>query len=74
MKKAIILLSFVILGSMTLSAQAPPHPPSSADNGGTNGPVGGTGAPVDGGTGILLLLAAAYGIRKVMGQKSKLSI
>jgi hypothetical protein len=31
---------------------------------GNQSPAGPTGAPIDGGTGILLILAAAYGIRK----------
>lgn len=71
MKKLLLLLFF----SMTLTllnAQAPPPPPGDASNGGTNGPVGGNGAPI--GTGIILLtsLFAAYGAKKGWDQREKL--
>ncbi|MFZ4546696.1 MAG: hypothetical protein ACOYN4_04645 [Bacteroidales bacterium] len=67
MKKIIILLAILTIGSFTLLAQAPPpNPPSSANNGGTNGFVGGTGgAPIGNGTLILIALAAAYAGRKI---------
>jgi hypothetical protein len=68
MKKNILLLAFLTLGSLNLLAQGPPaNPPSSANNGGTNGYVGGTngGAPIGNGTFIMLALAAAYAGRKV---------
>lgn len=68
MKKIIILLAFLTLGSLTILAQAPPPtPPTTANSGGSNGTVGGTngGAPIGNGTFILLALAAAYAGRKV---------
>jgi hypothetical protein len=67
MKKILILLIMITIGVATLKAQGPPpNPPSSANSGGSNGYVGGTGgAPVGNGTFILLALAAAYAGRKV---------
>ena len=75
MKKIILLLAFLTIGSLTILAQGPPpNPPSTANNGGSNGAVGGTGgAPIGNGIFILLTLAAAYAGRKVyvvMLQKS----
>jgi len=68
MKKLMILIIMITIGTATLKAQGPPPvPPSSANNGNpSNGPVGGTGgAPIGNGTFILLTLAAAYAGRKV---------
>jgi hypothetical protein len=70
MKRILILLTFLTIGSFTLMAQAPPPaPPATGNNGGTNGFVGGTNGPSSGpignGTFILLALAAAYAGRKV---------
>ncbi len=68
MKKLIIILAFLTIGSLTLLAQAPPpNPPASANNSGSNGAVGGTngGVPIGNGTFILFALAAAYAGRKV---------
>jgi hypothetical protein len=68
MKKILILLAFLTIGSLTLMAQAPPAPPASGNNDGKNGFVGGSegpGAPIGNGTYILLILAAAYSSRKV---------
>ncbi len=67
MKKLIIILAFLTIGSLTLLAQAPPpNPPATANSGGSNGAVGGTGgAPIGNGTFILFALAAAYAGRKV---------
>ena len=71
MKKILILITILTLGAATLNAQGPPPvPPSSANNGETNGFVGGTGgAPIGNGTFILLTLAAAYAGRKVYSVK-----
>ena len=64
MKKIIIVITLLTIGSLTLLAQ--PHPPSTANNGGSNGVVGGSsGAPVGNGTLILLVLASAYAGRKI---------
>jgi len=73
MKKILILLIMITIGAATLHAQGPPPvPPSSANNGGTNGLVGGTngGAPIGNGTLILLGLAVAYAGRKVYAVKA----
>ena len=70
MKKIIILFAFVILGSITLLAQAPPHPPTTANNGGTNGVVGGN-APVGSGLAIMLVMSALYAGKKSFYRKQK---
>ena len=72
MKRILILLAFLAIGSFTLLAQGPPPvPPATGNNGGTNGFVGGTGgAPIGNGTLILLTLAAAYAGRKVYTAKA----
>ena len=67
MKKIIILLAFLTIGSLNLKAQGPPpSPPATGDNDGSNGYVGGTsnGAPIGNGTFILFALAVAYAGRK----------
>ena len=63
MKKIILILALLSIGSLTLMAQ-PPSPPATGNNGGTNGIVGG-GAPIGNGTFILLALASFYIWRKV---------
>ena len=68
MRKVIIALSIVIFGiilSVGVFAQAP-RPPLNQGAAG-NQPPGNSpaGAPIDPGTGILLILAAAYGFKKV---------
>jgi hypothetical protein len=66
MKKLLILIIMLTISAATLNAQGPPAPPATANSGGTNGFVGGTGgAPIGNGTFILLALAAAYAGRKV---------
>jgi hypothetical protein len=60
MKRILILLTFLTIGSFTLMAQAPPPaPPATGNNGGTNGFVGGTNGPSSGpiGNGTFILLA-----------------
>ena len=73
MKKIIIGLFLLTIGliiSVGLFAQPSPNPPAPPVNQGTNGnqpppysPP--TGGPIEPGTGILLILAAAYGVRKL---------
>ena len=73
MKKIIILLAFLTIGSLNLKAQGPPpSPPATGDNAGSNGYVGGTsnGAPTGNGTFILLALAGVYAVRKVYKDKA----
>ncbi len=70
MKKLLILIIMFTIGAATLNAQGPPAPPATANSGGSNGFVGGTGgAPIGNGTFILLTLAAAYAGRKVYAVK-----
>lgn len=67
MKKAIQTLTiaglFLLIPLMSL-AQNPPHPNGGSGPTGGNTPVGG-GAPIDGGLSVMLILAAAYGSKKV---------
>jgi hypothetical protein len=63
MKKALFIFMFLIICSVTILAQAPPPPPVTANNGGTNGPIG-DGAPIDGGLATALLMVAGFGAWK----------
>jgi hypothetical protein len=65
MKKLLVLSVFAIFFSLTLLAQAPPAPPLSANNSGTNGPVGGS-APIGGGIAMLLTMGAGYAVKKMI--------
>jgi hypothetical protein len=78
MRKIIIglfLMTFGVILSTGLFAQpSPTNPPAPPDNKGTNGnqpppyqPP--TPGPLEPGTGILLILAAAYGMKKVREAK-----
>ncbi len=77
MKRILILLTFMTIGSVTLMAQFPPPPPTTGNNGGTNGFVGGVhggGAPIGSGVVLLISLAAGYGGKKVFDfRKRKLA-
>jgi hypothetical protein len=64
MKKILVLSIVLMISGFSLLAQAPPVPPSSANNGGSNGPVGG-GAPIGSGVVLLIAMAAGYGGKKV---------
>ncbi len=67
MKKAIqtLLIAVLFLAIPMISlAQSPPHPNGGSGPTGGNTPVGG-GAPIDGGLSMMLILAAAYGSKKV---------
>jgi len=50
---------------MGVLAQAPPQPPSDPTAGGNQSPGGPTGTPIEGGLGILLMLAGGYAVRKI---------
>jgi hypothetical protein len=68
MKKNIIKLSVIALMmvlTIGLNAQNPPHPNGGSSPGSGNTPVGG-GAPIDGGLTILLLMSIAYGSKKLI--------
>lgn len=76
MKRNIIkLISLVgmILLSIGVFAQNPPHPNGGNAPGSENTPVGG-GAPIDGGLTILIILGAAYGSKKVINSSTKFKI
>ena len=73
MKKAIKLLvvtAFLIAAPVFLMAQNPPHPNGGSAPGSGNTPVGG-GAPIDGGLSIMLVLGAAYGLKKTFSFRKK---
>jgi len=53
----------MVLMSVGLFAQTPPHPNGGGAPGSGNTPVGG-GAPIDGGLTIMLVLGAAYGAKR----------
>jgi hypothetical protein len=65
--KQIIAIMMFISIPLWMTAQ-PPHPNGgwAPNDGGTqNTPVGGTGAPIDGGLSILLAMGLAYGAKKI---------
>ena len=72
MKKILAITAILMISSFALLAQAPPVPPSSANQGGT-GPVGGGGAPIGSGMVLLIALAAGYGGKKVFDARKKLA-
>ena len=65
MKKALFILMFLTIFSFTLTAQAPPPPPATGNNGGTNGTVGGSGAPLDNGLTMTLVMIFGFGSWKL---------
>lgn len=61
-----MLFGLSIIFSVGVLAQSPPLPPTDPTSGGNQNPGNApTGAPLDPGTGITLLLAAGYGLFKV---------
>ena len=67
MKKVIIgfiSVVFCIILSVGVFAQ-PPRPPANKGTNGNQAPGNPIGSPIEPGTGVLLMLAAAYGFRKV---------
>jgi hypothetical protein len=69
MKKLILSIILAVVGivfSIGIIAQPPPAPPTDPTLGGnqTPGPAGPAGAPIEPGTGILLLLATGYCLKK----------
>jgi hypothetical protein len=62
MKKALLILAFLIVSTAAVIAQPPP-PPAEANQGG-NGPIGGNGAPIDGGLTAVMLMVAGFGTWK----------
>ena len=70
MKKILAITAILMISSFALLSQAPPVPPSSANQGGT-GPVGGGGAPIGSGLVLLISLAMGYGGKKIFDFKNK---
>ncbi len=71
MKIIVIIISFLALGFSNLLAQGPPpNPPGEASNGGTNGPIGGSGAPIGNGMDVLLVLGAVFAAKKTYYAKN----
>ena len=76
MKKNIIkrcITAALVLLSFGLFAQNPPHPNGGNGPGSGNTPVGG-GAPIDGGLTLMLLLGAAYGVKKMIKMNKQKNI
>lgn len=74
-RKLIIVLSIIAVSALTTNiafAQAPPPPPPDGGGFGGNNNQPGGGAPIGSGIGTLLILGAAYGIRKVYQFRSKI--
>jgi|PlaIllAssembly_1097288.scaffolds.fasta_scaffold1305959_1 hypothetical protein len=72
MRKIIIglfLLTFGVIISIGLFAQPSAEPPAPPDTKGTSGnqppPYNPPGAPIEPGAGILLIMAGAYGLKKI---------
>ena len=59
---SLIILCFIAFIQTGLAQ--PPRPPSDKGSITNQGPAGPAGAPIDGGTSIFLILAAAYGFKK----------
>ena len=73
MKKSIriLVISFILMAiPLFMVAQNPPHPNGGGAPGAGNTPVGG-GAPLGGGLIIMMVLGAAYGIKKTFKYKHK---
>ncbi|MCK9422820.1 MAG: hypothetical protein M0Q38_09490 [Bacteroidales bacterium] len=70
MKKHIYLplIAYFVCLSMDVLANGPPPPPPDPGSGSGGGPVG---APIDGGLGILLVMGAAYGGKKIYSARKE---
>ena len=66
MKKVIASLVLLTLGIVfSIGVWAQPPPPYDPNAGGNQPPANPSGAPIDPGTGIFLILAAGYGLKKI---------
>ena len=66
--KSILIIAFLIaIPVLTFSQPDPRHNGNGSNVGST--PVGASGAPIDGGISIFLLLGVAYGTKNFMGMK-----
>jgi hypothetical protein len=71
LQATLISLAVGIVFSIGVMAQGPPNPPSDLNAGGNQPPSGTTGAPIDPGTGLFLILAACYGVKKAYDTRKK---
>jgi len=69
-KASLVLFALGIIFSVGVMAQ-PPRPPLNQGSSGNQSPGNPTGAPLDPGTGILLILAAGYGLKKFYDLRKK---
>jgi hypothetical protein len=71
-KAILVLVALSIVFSIGVMAQSPPNPPSDPNAGGNQPPAfPANGAPIEPGTGILLILAAAYGLKEFKSLRVK---
>jgi hypothetical protein len=63
---AIIMLILSLISEKSMSQPDPPPLPDQHESNGNKSPQG---APLDGGSGLLLFLGIAYGVIKVTGRK-----
>lgn len=73
LKLTLILAALSIMFSVGTYAQGPPKPPSDPNAGGNQDPSGPepAGVPIEPGTGILIILAAAYGLKEFKSLRIK---
>ena len=67
--KGLILMIIGVVLTMGVIAQPPGRPPSTKGSAGNQSPNDPSGAPIEPGTGIFLLLALGYGLQKVRENK-----
>ncbi len=68
---AAFLVMMMIFIAPAISYAQPPPPPPPTDPGPVDAPVGGTPAPVEGGSLILIGLAVAYTVKRIAVRKEK---
>lgn len=72
--KGLIVLSVGLFFSIGVIAQPPGRPPTGLGFAGNQNPLGApTGAPIQPGTGILLILGLGYGLSKIYSLRNKTS-
>ena len=72
-KVSLILVAMGFLLSIGVMAQAP-RPPAGQGTSGNQPPAGPTGVPVDPGTGVFLILAVGYGLKKIYNARRDTAI
>lgn len=69
--RIIAISAFLLAMPLCMTAQTPPHPNGGNVPGSGNTPVGGA-APVGGGLIVMLMMGAAYGMKKTFQLRRKL--